>query len=112
MRQLISYNFFFRHCEFQDKYLDKNNYDRSSSDKKADVDKLIKILKFHAVDDMKHSYLVHQRRLYKNVSLWAIMNTLTFGQISKFYSLLKFKMKGDVAHEFPHLSEDILQTYL
>ncbi len=112
MRQLISYNFCFRHGEFQDKYLDKNNYDRSSSDKKADVDKLIKILKFHAVDDMKHSYLVHQRRLYKNVSLWAIMNTLTFGQISKFYSLLKFKMKGDVAHEFPHLSEDILQTYL
>lgn len=112
MRQLISYNFCLRHGELQDKYLDKNNYDLSSPDKKDAVDKLLKTLRFHAINDEKHAYLVHQRKLYKNIPLWVIMNTLTFGQTSKFYALLKFKMKEDIVQEFPHLDTATLETYL
>lgn len=112
MRQLISYNFCFRHGELQTQYLNKNNYDISSPAKKAAVDKLIKTLTYQANVDTKHSYLVHQRKRYNNVPLWVAMNALTFGQISKFYSLLKIKMKEDIAQEFPNLSTDVLETYL
>lgn len=112
MRQLISYNFCFRHGELQTQYLNESNYDISSPAKKANVDKLIKTLKYQANVDTKHSYLVHQRKLYNNVPLWAAMNALTFGQTSKFYSFLKIKMKEDIAQEFPNLSADVLETYL
>lgn len=112
MRQLISYNFCLRHGESQNKYLNKNNFDQSSPTKKEEVNKLIHILAFHANQDIKHPYLIHQRRLYRNVPLWAIMSTLTFGQISKFYSLLKFKMKEDIVKEFSPLTTTTLETYL
>lgn len=112
MRQLISYNFCLRHGELQGKYLDKNNYDLSSPDKIDGVDKLLKTLRYHAISDTKHSYLVHQRKAHKNVPLWVLMSTLSFGQTSKFYSFLKYKMKDDIAHEFPCLTKDDLETYL
>lgn len=40
-----------------------------------------------------HEYLVYQRNKYHNIPLWVIMNTLTFGQISKMFEFLPQNMQ-------------------
>lgn len=40
-----------------------------------------------------HSYLVYQRNKYQNIPLWILVNTLTFGQISKMFTFLPQKLR-------------------
>lgn len=112
MRQLISYYFCKRHGELQDKYLSVSNYNCSTKSKLSAVNKLTRILSFHTDRNREHQYLIHQRNHHGNVPLWVTMKALTFGQTSKFYSLLKFPMKTDICSEFTNLSENTLASYL
>jgi abortive infection bacteriophage resistance protein len=112
MRQLISNYFCAKHGELQNKYLSSSNYDCSTQQKRNDVNKLINILDFHATRNTNHGYLVYQRNTHGNVPLWIVTKALTFGQISKLYSLLKFQMKTDICNEFTSISVDVLGTYL
>lgn len=43
------------------------------------------MLDIMAKQNRDHEYLVYQRNKYHNIPLWVIMNTLTFGQISKMF---------------------------
>lgn len=45
-----------------------------------------------AKQNKDHEYLVYQRNKYHNIPLWVIMNTLTFGQISKMFEFLPQNM--------------------
>lgn len=112
IRQLISYYFCNRHGVMQEAYLSSSNFDCSSKSKKISVNKLINILSFHAIKNKEHKYLIHQRNHHGNVPLWVTMKALTFGQISKFYSVLKFPMKSDICQEFINIDEVILGNYL
>lgn len=112
IRELISYYFCKRYGELQYQYLLPSNYDCSTNTKLTAVNKLIKLLSFHANQNVTHPYLLHQRNTYGNVPLWATMKALTFGQTSKFYSLLKFPMKTDICSEFTNMTESVLTSYL
>lgn len=112
IRQLISNYFCKRHGEQQSKYLSASNFDCSTAKKRNAVNKLISVLSFHATRNVDHEYLVHQRQAHGNVPLWITMKALTFGQTSKFYSLLKFQMKTDICSELIHVDEATLETYL
>ncbi len=112
MRELISYYFCKRHGELQNQYLTSLNYDCSTKNKLVAVNKLTSILSFHANNNKEHLYLLHQRSRHGNVPLWVAMKALTFGQTSKFYSLLKFPMKTDICSEFTNIDEDTLASYL
>ena len=46
-----------------------------------------------------HEYLVYQRNKYHNIPLWVIMNTLTFGQISKMFEFLPQNMQGAICQD-------------
>lgn len=111
MRQLISYNFSKVHGEQQTKYLNPVNYD-SSPKNKSSIYKLIEILKYQALRNTDHPYILHQRSLYHNVPLWVLINTLTYGQISHFYSLLPYNLKSTISKEFPFVKERELEKYL
>lgn len=112
MRQLISYAFCKRHGESQAAYLSTSNFDCSTEFKTASANKLINILSFHANKNQEHSYLIHQRIHYGNIPFWVIMKALTFGQTSKFYSLLKFPMKSEICNELGFSSPSTLTSYL
>jgi abortive infection bacteriophage resistance protein len=112
IRQLISNYFCAKYGELQSSYLSSSSYDCSTTKKHAAVSKLISILDYHATHNTNHKYLVYQRNTHGNVPLWIATKALTFGQISKLYSLLKFQMKTDISNEFTHVSEDVLGTYL
>ena len=87
IRSLVSYHFAYINGANQSAYLDPTNYYPVKSSR-ADVPKLIKILDYEANVNPQHPYIVYQRRTYNNVPLWVLVNTLTFGQISRMYSLI------------------------
>lgn len=110
-RQLISYNFCNHYGEKQSFYLSPKSY-TSSRKYEKDVYRLISLLDFHANSNNEHAYLVHQRNVYHNVPLWVVMNALTFGQTSKFYTLLSFQLQSDVSKAYTHVNERSLERYL
>ena len=111
IRQLIGYVFCSKHGENQSAYLNPNNYN-SNFKNTNEIARLIQTLDYHANKNSEHKYVVHQRNIYHNVPLWVLVNTLTFGQISKFYSLLPFQLQSDISKEFPNTNEKELEQYL
>lgn len=111
IRQLVSYSFCYQYGENQVYYLSPASYNLSRKNAK-DVTKLISILDFHANKNSEHAYLVHQRKTYHNVPLWVVMNALTFGQTSKFYTLLPFKLQSSISKSYAHINEKDLERYL
>lgn len=111
IRQLISYAFCSIYGEQQSAYLSVTNYNNTPKNA-ADIQKLLKILNYHANIDTEHPYLVHQRKVYKNVPLWCVMKSLTFGNTSKFYSLLPSNIQSDISKEYKNITEGDLAKYL
>lgn len=111
VRQLISYNFCNYHGEQQSAYLNPSSYNNCKKNIAA-ITSLIQILDYHANRNKEHKYVVHQRNVYQNVPLWVLINTLTYGQISKFYSLLPFQIQSSISKEFPSINEKELEQYL
>lgn len=111
IRQLVSYAFCSKHGELQSAYLNSNNYNNNQKNA-SDIARLIQLLDYHANHNTEHKYVLHQRTVYNNVPLWVLVNTLTYGQISKFYALLPFQMQSDISKEFPKVNERELEQYL
>lgn len=111
IRQVVSYCFCQHHGDSQLHYISAASY-RSEIKYARDVKKLTSILDKIANTDEEHSYLVHQRKNHQNVPLWVAVNALTFGQISKMYTLLPFSVQSAVAQEYPYVNEKELEQFL
>ena len=42
------------------------------------------------IEEKEYDFILDHYNTYKNVPLWVVMNTLTFGQLSHFYSAIKY----------------------
>lgn len=111
MRSLISYAFCETYGEQQSAYLSAANYNQTKANRYG-ITKLIYILSRLANTNMEYDYLVYQRRVYQNVPLWVLMNALTFGQLSKMYSVLPTRVRKKVSKNFYHVSDKELEQYL
>lgn len=111
IRQLVSYHFCSLHGEQQTAYLTPGNYNHTQKNA-ADITRLIQILSYQANKNTEHNYVVHQRKVYHNVPLWVLTNTLTYGQISRFYALLPFQLQSGISKDFPGVNEKNLERYL
>lgn len=107
----LSYAFCEYHGEQQNTYLDANNYNYSIQNQ-AGVDKLLKKMSWLAVHSTDYEYILHQRKTYKNVPLWVLINALTFGQISKMYSFMPQQIQSRVSKNFKYANEKELEQYL
>lgn len=107
----ISYAFCEQYGESQSAYLNVYNYDYSCANRKG-VDKLVKILGKMANINTDYEYINHQRNTYHNVPLWVLINSITFGQISKMYSFLLPQVQSKVSCNFYHINERELNQYL
>ena len=105
MRSLISYHFTMQYGESQTAYLTDANYNNIKKYHKG-IQKLINMLSNMANDNTDHPYLVYQRNKYQSIPLWVLVNTLTFGQISKMFTFLPQKMQGDICKNFEKLKKD------
>lgn len=70
------------------------------------------MLAIEAHSNTNHPYVVYQRLTYGNVPLWVMMNTLTFGQLSKMYSFLKTNVQAKISIHFNGVNERELGQYL
>lgn len=111
IRQLLSYHFCAVHGEQQSAYLNPTNYNLNLKST-SDIYRLINILDYQSNKNQDHAYVVHQRTVYHNVPLWVLVNTLTYGQISKLYALLPFKLQSSISKNFSHVNEKQLEQYL
>ena len=111
IRQLVSYHFCSLHGEQQAAYLTPGNYNHTKKNA-ADITRLIQILSYQANKNTEHNYVVHQRKVYHNVPLWVLTNTLTYGQIYRFYALLPFQLQSGISKDFPGVNEKNLERYL
>lgn len=111
MRSSISYHFCKEHGEHQEEYLNPNNYGKIPKNK-IGITKLIKMLGMMAKQNKDHEYLVYQRNKYHNVPLWVIVNTLTFGQISKMFEFLPQNIQGMICQDFRNVKKNEMIKYL
>jgi len=112
MRSLISYYFSETYSHMQVAYLTPCNYNYVPKFQKQ-IDYLInKVLNYEANVNINHEYVVYQRNTYGNVPLWVLMNTLTYGQISKMYTYLKTGMQSKISMPFEAVTEKELGQFL
>lgn len=98
IRSLVSYYFCEQFGDEQNKYLDVNNYEYRSGNIK-DINGLVCILG-NLVKSYEHIYVNHHRKNHNNVPLWVLVNTMTFGQISKMYALMQQKTQSSIGKNF------------
>lgn len=111
MRSLVSYAFCEQYGELQSHYLNNVSYNYSVANQRG-INKLIRILDNLANGNSEYEYVNYQRRVYRNVPLWVLVNTMTFGQISKMYSFLKPGMRSKIARNYTHVNDRELEQYL
>ena len=111
MKQLISYQFSQLYGQDQSAYLDINNYQVSTKNIPI-ITNLHKLLSYQAYISNEHSYISHQRNVFGHIPLRMLIHTLTFGQVSKFFSVSTFKLQSAVSKNFPDINEKELMQYL
>lgn len=110
LRQLIAYSFCAQYGEQQIHYLTRDNYNLNPR-LTGEIDRLINILDYHANRNTEKTYLTHQRTAYGNVPLWVTTKILTFGQLSKFYSVLQARQQSDISKAYEFVTEGNLGKY-
>lgn len=111
MRSLISYYFSTAYSHMEKDYLNAANYNNSRKNSSG-IQHLIQMMSIEAHSNTNHPYVVYQRLTYGNVPLWVMMNTLTFGQLSKMYSFLQTGIKTKITFNFNNVNERELGQYL
>ena len=113
IRSALSYSFCSIFGEAQAAYLLPQNYDISTRKKSSAVAKLIdEYLKPRVIKHSDYPYIEHQKQQHRNVPLWALINTLTFGTLSKMYEFSKPQVQTAVSKEFVGINERQLQKLL
>lgn len=64
------------------------------------------------VTQTQYSYIEHYKNAHHNVPLWVPMNVLTFGTISKMYTLSKTQIQSAVSRAFEFINEKQLGQIL
>lgn len=117
LRSLISYNFSAQYGS--NNYLLFDNFDtlkdsgakiQNVSKRASHINQLIASIQGDLVKAIENKqYVNHYMLNYGFVPLWVLVNCITFGTLSKFYSLMKSKEKNEVAKYFKIKENDLEQ---
>lgn len=93
-------------------YLIPDNFDYNKKNKKI-VDKLLKDINLEISHQYKNSnkMIKHYIDTYNYIPLWVLIRILSFGKVSKFYSIMKPKEKNRISRKF-NIKSEILKIYL
>lgn len=111
VKSLLSYSFCEKFGENQSEYQNAMNY-KYTPDNQRDINELIQIITKQINHAWKFFYVDHQKKKHNNIPLWVLIKTLTFGNMSKMYSLQQDCIKSDIAKEFPLIKENQLSIIL
>lgn len=111
IRSLISYYFSEKYGEAQQEYLDTTHYQSTGSNIQR-VNKLINKLSNIIAPDSQYTYIKHYVSRNHNVPLWVLLNTVTFGTLSKMYMLLPQALQIKISSNFQGINESQLTAIL
>ncbi len=111
VKSLLSYSFSEKFGENQSEYQNAMNY-KYTPNNQRDINELIQIITKQINNAWKFFYVDHQKKKHNNIPLWVLIKTLTFGNMSKMYSLQQDCIKSDIAKEFPLIKENQLSIIL
>ncbi|MEG0144466.1 MAG: Abi family protein, partial [Clostridia bacterium] len=93
----IAYCFCDKYGGEQEAYLNRDNYATGDATTRRLVDTLDKI----ANNPSDYPYINHQRNAHHNVPLWALINAITFGSMSKMFGCLPQSLQVKVCKNYP-----------
>lgn len=113
LRSALSFAFCDNFGDNQAAYIDPNNYDIGKPKNKAEIQRLIKKYLLPLLTlKTDHPYIEHHKRVHQNVPLWVLVNAMTFGTLSKMYSLSKPQIQSAISQEFAAINEKQLGQIL
>lgn len=110
LRTLISYYFVECYGISQDEYLNVNNYNNSRKYKNV-INKLVVILE-KTTNTTDYNYINYYRDTYGNLPLWVTTNVLTFGSLSKMFTVLPQSIKSRICKHFNNINQNQMDSFL
>ena len=110
VRSLISYYFTELHGESQSEYLNPNNYNNIRRNRRS-LSKLIATLQY-ATGTSDYAYINYYRNRYGNIPLWVLVNTPTFGNISKMFQLSQQTIQSKICRDFGTVNSHQMEQML
>ncbi|MFR4023839.1 MAG: Abi family protein [[Eubacterium] siraeum] len=75
------------------------------------INKLIKLLGDKYVNNRTdYHYIEHTKTKHGNLPLWVLINALTFGNISKMYSLFTQSLRISISKNYAYLNEKPIRS--
>ncbi len=97
----ISYHFSEKYPNSYRDYFNALNYDYTDVSKRIEIYQFINNLFSVYSKNQSRDYMKHYKDKHNNeVPLWVLVKVMTFGNISRMYSLLKQKQQNDIAQEY------------
>lgn len=109
IKSLVAYYFPKKHPETN--YLTYTNFDTTKRDANKHITALLADIQRQISSRASDPSICHYLRTYGYVPLWVLNNILTFGTISKFYSLMQQEERQQVAKTF-HITDNTLESSL
>mgnify|MGYP004647808019 FL=1 len=110
LRTLISYYFVECYGISQDEYLNVNNYNKARKYKNV-INKLVVILE-KTTNTTDYNYINYYRETYGNLPLWVTTNVLTFGSLSKMFTVLPQSIKSRICKHFNNINQNQMESFL
>ena len=107
---LIAHYFVEAHGIFQAEYMNPNNYNNSSRNRKIIIGLIRKL--HGAVTTTDYVHVNYYRAKYGNIPLWITTNVLTFGSLSKMYNVLEQSLRSKICRHFPNVNQRQLERFL
>lgn len=110
IKSLYSYSFCQLYGDEQKDYENANNYDylHYQNDVNVYIGKIQDTLK----NSNKFKYVSYNLSTYQSVPLWVIINTFTFGTISKMFMFSQNRLQSQIAKNFPNIYPPELSSML
>lgn len=108
LKTQLAYVFCDRYGDCQNQYLNCVNYDNTPK-KQRNVKKLIsQFLTPLALVSKDYPYINHHRNTHGNVSLWVLINALTFGTVSRMFEYLPQSLQSNICKNYPLLPHEMI----
>ncbi len=105
IRTLISY--YFSQQYGHDNYLIYNNFDTKKKDSTKNITAVIAEVQRQLSSKYSDPAIAHYLSVYGYVPLWVLSNVLTFGQLSKFYNIMKTHERQQISRTFKILDNEL-----
>ena len=101
IKSLYSYSFCLLYGDKQDDYLNVTNYNYSKYQK--EINDFVSIVQNLLRSPEKYNYVNYNITKYGTVPLWVIIQTLTFGNLSKMYMFSNQSLQSQIARNFKNV---------